>query len=151
MNDIIKKAVFCTIQRNLKSNKMFLLKISGTSTPVVTELHHQKSMLPFLKEGESVMVDPSTTNIKFGDLVLIKWGDMFVVHRLLNKKTFLTKGDNLLFCDPMQKEIICSVINEKKYNKIIAIVSYMQTYLNSNFGLKMKFKSLYSLINMLRG
>jgi signal peptidase I len=139
MNDIIKKAVFCTIQRNLKSNKMFLLKISGTS------------MLPFLKEGESVMVDPSTTNIKFGDLVLIKWGDMFVVHRLLNKKTFLTKGDNLLFCDPMQKEIICSVINEKKYNKIIAIVSYMQTYLNSNFGLKMKFKSLYSLINMLRG
>ena len=71
------------------------------------------SMLPCLCEGSRVEVVGVRGRVAFGDLVLLRWGDRLVVHRVVvaGKRRVVTKGDNLPFFDPGLGAVIARVSN----------------------------------------
>lgn len=83
------------IKRLLTKGVPFKLKIAGTS------------MEPYLNTGDFVWIQCGNQNFEDGGLVLIDWGDTFVVHRLIDKQNMLTKGDNLDTSDPPGLKIVC--------------------------------------------
>lgn len=95
------------IRRLLAVGKPFVLRING------------ESMEPYLFRGDYVMVDPHNNSYKEQDLVLIDWGNQFVVHRLIDLKNLRTKGDNLSDLDPPGLPIValckrCSTTNDEQ-------------------------------------
>ena len=91
-----KKLSYYTIKRLLTIGRPFELKIDGTS------------MEPYLKLGDYVRIQCGDRNFEEGKLVLIDWGDTFVIHRLINLQNMLTKGDNLNEEDPLGLKIVCT-------------------------------------------
>lgn len=91
-----RKLSYHTIKRLLAKGIPFDLKISGTS------------MEPNLKKDDYVRIQCGDWNFKEGELVLIVWGDTFVIHRLINQENMLTKGDNLDVADPPGLRIVCT-------------------------------------------
>lgn len=91
---INRQVSYVLIKRLLTAGKPFLLKIIGNS------------MCPELKPGDYVKVYAPEKNIKNGELVLIEWENHFVVHRLIDSKRGITKGDNLEVCDPQGLAIV---------------------------------------------
>ncbi len=87
---------YYTIKRLLAKGTPFDLKIDGTS------------MEPYLKIGDYVRIQCGDRNFEEGELVLIDWGDTFVIHRLINRQNMLTKGDNLNTVDPLGLKIVCT-------------------------------------------
>ncbi len=65
-----------------------------------------KSMAPFLKEGDIILIEHGINGIKPGDILLFKTGTGLVAHRLIvnpdnqQQTAWLTKGDNHLRYDP---------------------------------------------------
>mgnify|MGYP002546059573 CR=1 FL=1 len=111
------------IHYNLCKGMLFELKIEGSS------------MLPFISNGEVVVVDPRDTDFKFGKLVLIYWEEgRYVVHRMMRNGK--TKGDNLRSFDPDGVQILCCAISKQpKYKrKLIACFSWLEG--KHNVGLK---------------
>jgi|GEM_PF-3834755 len=141
VNEItMKHIIYKTITRQLENGNDFSLKIDGNS------------MLPFIKKGDIVFVQPKQNNFNFGDLVFIRWGDTYVVHRLLNKRKSLTKGDYLESFDPMDKELLCKVdYGSNRYCKFISIISYIQGTVNKYKKKKFKSRKIYALIKKLIG
>lgn len=97
------------IRRLLAIGKPFVLRINGDS------------MEPYLFRGDHVMVEPASNSYKEQDLVLIDWGDQFVVHRLVDSQKMRTKGDNLCDFDPPGLPIVacckrCSGKNNETEN-----------------------------------
>lgn len=90
-----KKHLYYLTKRLLSKCKTFKIKIEGNS------------MYPYLQDGEYVTVHCEDKNFHEGDLVLIDWGDSFVVHRLIDINEMRTKGDNLSCLDPSGIQVIC--------------------------------------------
>ena len=91
---------------------------------VVIAIVRGSSMIPLLKNGDIVLLTP-TTNADIGDIIVFKndRGDL-VVHRVIaiiycddNRKLYVTKGDN----DPIpdvydiarRSSVKCNIINER--------------------------------------
>ena len=61
------------------------------------------SMLPFLRDGDSVLVTHcEQASLKLGDVVIIRQENNFVTHRLVFVKDdqYILKGDHSLYLDP---------------------------------------------------
>lgn len=121
---------FLKIKFMVEQRKEFSIKINGTS------------MEPNLYKNDSVNVIFDQENYKFGDLVLIEWSNRFVVHRLINVKKMITKGDNLEYNDPINLKIVGKIKENK--NCLIMIGAFFSK-LEGRTKLK-KFKKLYSKI-----
>lgn len=96
-------SIFTTIMAILAALAVViaLLNQLGLAYPV-----KGRSMLPNLREGDLVFVKPcSTVDVNVGDIVVYKNGDIFVVHRVIEKVVrggevlLMTKGDNNPFPD----------------------------------------------------
>ena len=66
------------------------------------------SMLPFLRDGDQVLVEHDLSNLRRGDIVVFQNDSALITHRVLKVRpeankgiTVLTKGDNLLRPDPL--------------------------------------------------
>jgi len=64
------------------------------------------SMLPFLREGDYVLLSHGRAGVRRGDLVVFRQGEGLVAHRVLrivsgdDTTTFMTKGDHATRFDP---------------------------------------------------
>lgn len=82
-----------------------------------------RSMLPFLKEiRNSVVVAPKKT-IKKYDIVLYKYNDVYVLHRVIavGEREYIICGDNSDVLEKVEKENIIGVVTDiisgnKKYS-----------------------------------
>lgn len=78
------------------------------------------SMLPFMQEGDKVLVAHGYEGIRRGDVIVLQTGNILVTHRVLRiygskaKPTFLTKGDNCSKIDPYSR-------SSKVVGRVIAI------------------------------
>ncbi len=156
-------------------------KKSDTIISLWSDLHHQKqklwlpvlsgSMLPILRIGDRVLVESvSPENIKFGDIIVFKYFDKLVVHRIIQKyndgsKSFLQKGDNARIAEIVLSEnIIGRVTAMQRGTKVISlnfwiwkIYNYIQTFISwssysqkpENLVLRGITKLLYKKIKML--
>lgn len=66
------------------------------------------SMLPFLRDGDQVLVEHNLSNLRRGDIVVFQNDSELITHRVLQVRpeanegiTVLTKGDNRLRPDPL--------------------------------------------------
>lgn len=64
------------------------------------------SMLPMMKGGDQVLVVHGSAGVRRGDVIVFRCNSNLIAHRVLRiyesdgKLTFVTKGDNVLQCDP---------------------------------------------------
>jgi len=73
-----------------------------------------KSMLPAIKEGDTITINKNIDNLKYGDIILYynpsNQDDIYVLHRIISSvkdNMFLTKGDNNRYVDqPVRKSYI---------------------------------------------
>lgn len=108
-------------------------------------------MLPSLQNGSIVNISVDWDCYKFGDIVLIEWGTIFVVHRLVDVRTMRTKGDNLTHFDPEGLKIVGFISSISTHSERLGtFLSKIegQFYCNSKHNsksCKMFFKVLSSL------
>lgn len=81
-----------------------LLKdLSGSATSFSGKIQGS-SMLPWIKDADTITIYPLATPIKVGEIVVFydKANSRFIAHRViqLTKKRITTKGDNCLSPDP---------------------------------------------------
>lgn len=90
------------------------------------------SMYPIICSGDMVLIDLEVSEYGLGDILFFKdsQSQELTVHRLVDCKAFLTKGDNSYHFDGDHKNIIGRVIavNSVKFryniiNKLIALLS----------------------------
>ena len=64
------------------------------------------SMLPLIKDGDSVLVEHGAAGVRRGDIIVFRYGNDLAAHRVLRVyddntgPTFVTKGDSVLQLDP---------------------------------------------------
>ncbi|MCP4650966.1 MAG: hypothetical protein GY853_12940 [PVC group bacterium] len=95
MDNVILKTKIDVYQDQLKKNKKVRIKVTGNS------------MLPFLKNGEVIVVEPVTVKNLFpGDVALTYIQGSVFCHRVFknNGRVFQTKGDALTLLDPPATE-----------------------------------------------
>ncbi len=85
-----------------------------------------RSMLPFLREGDYVVVSHSQNSIKRGDIIVFKQAGTLVAHRVMrlqNGATFITKGDNTPHFDPPVEasQMVGRVLTVKRNNHATAL------------------------------
>lgn len=124
------------------------------------------SMQPLLLSGESILVDHSARDLKFGDIGVFNKDAMTIVHRVLGKKkvgektVYKTKGDWLLYMDdPFESNAIMgkvAFINRKGkrfnlnltgsiiYSKILAFYSLSVVFIAKVFHILDKGVNLIS-------
>lgn len=137
------------IMRQLDENNSIKIKINGDC------------MAPFVYNGDSVIISKSI-DYKLGDIVLINSNNDFKLHRIIkkNKKEIITKGDNSLFIDLFNKNVVgvlSSVIylneninikNFKYAKKRIAVLSYIESIVHTYYckrGMKYFKKISYTI------
>lgn len=89
------------------------------------------SMLPYIREGDMILVQPTIRPIRFGDVIVFKQAGRLIAHRVVfikkhgDTRIYRTKGDNLYSLDApiphsvVRGRIVCiqkedSVINLEK-------------------------------------
>lgn len=83
------------------------------------------SMLPMIRSGDFLLVEPDCANIRRGDIMVFRFGHELVTHRVISLKDeesglwYVTKGDNRLWADPdvAASEIIGRVLAIKRGNR----------------------------------
>jgi signal peptidase I len=66
-----------------------------------------RSMLPFIQDGDELLIVTGIDNLRRGDVILFRQGGQLFAHRVLARNdeagspVFLTKGDNVLLTDPL--------------------------------------------------
>jgi len=85
---IVKNEIFFDfIIEEINQGREVLINVKGNS------------MLPFLKDGQRIALSPiKSSNIKLGDVVLAKWNNKYILHRVVSKNSFQVSlaGDNNL-------------------------------------------------------
>ncbi len=77
------------------------------------------SMLPLLRDGDSILVTHDLSNMRKGDILVFQRADGLVAHRLIqvvkhsgNSPVYLTKGDNCTYFDaPLAGKDILGRVN----------------------------------------
>lgn len=104
-----------------------------------------RSMLPFLKEARnSVVVEAPKRPIKKYDIVLYKYNDVYVLHRVMKtgETAYIICGDNSYVLEKVEKENIIGVVTE--------IISGNRKYSADNVFLKLCVKAWYGLKKAVR-
>lgn len=104
-----------------------------------------RSMLPFLKEARnSVVVEAPKRPIKKYDIVLYKYNDVYVLHRVMKtgETAYIICGDNSYVLEKVEKENIIGVVTE--------IISGNRKYSADNAFLKLCVKAWYGLKKAVR-
>lgn len=104
-----------------------------------------RSMLPFLKEARnSVVVEAPKRPIKKYDIVLYKYNDVYVLHRVMKtgETAYIICGDNSNALEKVEKENIIGVVTE--------IISGNRKYSADNVFLKLCVKVWYGLKKAVR-
>ena len=90
---------------------------------------HGRSMFPLIQDGEILHVQPVSSRLKVGDIVLFREGANFKAHRIIRKQKdrFITRGDAGRDADAaIQKGQIVGKITAKECMKSGRIVSLGQ-------------------------
>lgn len=106
------------------------------------------SMSPIIRSGDIVSVDLDVTVYYLGDILLFKdsQSQELTVHRLVDAKAFLTKGDNSYCFDEIGSKIIGKVIAINSYNlipsKLHQIIALLSRFSNSKNPLRYFLRNL---------
>lgn len=89
------------------------------------------SMLPLIRDGDSVLITHGCDGVKRGDVVVFRCNGKLVAHRVIgrefdkgsNSVTFITKGDNVFQYDPpvSETEIVGRVLGIRKADRQIML------------------------------
>jgi signal peptidase I len=137
-----------------EADKKSVVKVSGIS------------MRPLLLGGESILVDHTARDLKFGDIGVFSKEGMTMVHRVLSKKKvggktiYRTKGDWLLYMDdPFESSAIMGKVafmtrkgkrfnlnraGSTLYSRIMAFHSLMVVFIGKLFYLLDKSVDLFT-------
>src|SRR5690606_20619229 len=85
-----------------------------------------KSMEPFLREKDEVLLQTARdAEIAIGDIVLAKWGQRYVLHRVVRKKAdelWLAGDNNLVQIEKIASADLIAVLSEaRRGGKVLAV------------------------------
>ena len=124
---------FCK-ENNLDFNKVnyaSLTKLIHKSKSITLNVYGE-SMLPSILNNCQVKINLVNCKYKFGDIVLAKGENTFIVHRLMFKNRL--KGDNNIIFDSGRFELVGKVsvsLNLRTY--LGSLVSYFEGLINLHF------------------
>ena len=110
-----------------------LLECQKTDVPVPIK---GNSMVPFLREGDTVYLNSLTNEPKRGDVVLFRRADgSFVLHRIAKRlpdKSYLLLGDNQTVREPIKRDQILAITKSaKRKNRLITEKNFIWRFYGS--------------------
>ena len=91
--------------------------LSGHKDHYILGIGRGISMMPAIEAGDIVIVDTQPEKISIGDVIVYRYGDLLVGHRVIGivKEGYITKGDNNLYTDYL-------VTKDRVVGKIVWVV-----------------------------
>ena len=123
---------FCKAN-NINISKVNYIKMEHFSNKLnsINVIVYGSSMNPSIPNNSIVTAKLRNSKYKFGDIVLAKGENTFLVHRLISFKRKLLKGDNNLFFDSGKFEIVGKVMANYDLSTYIgSIISYIEGHIN---------------------
>lgn len=114
-----------------------------------------ESMSPIIQSDDKLLVDLAVKEFSLGDILLFKdtQNQELTVHRLVNAKSFITKGDNSYCFDGENRNIIGKVISVNGFSldrpSLNVIMAYLSRYSNSHNPLRYFFRKTIKWFSIL--
>ena len=96
------------------------------------------SMSPYIKDGDMLLVQHVLRRIRMGDVVVFKYAECFIAHRVVfikkrgKESIYRTKGDNARYFDApvLQSSVLGLVVRIKKTDKLVDLQKAHIKFLN---------------------
>ncbi len=109
-----------------------------------------KSMSPFIRDSEKVIIEPPTGSLRIGDVILFESAErQLLLHRIVKKTAdgYVTRGDASLLND-------CSVTHREVLGKAVHVVGglnfHLRFPLNTLVAFALRLRRYRVIFNMLR-
>ncbi|HLT86446.1 MAG TPA: S24 family peptidase [Sphingobacterium sp.] len=108
------EAFFTVVEQRLEVGDQVCIPVVG------------KSMEPFLRERDEVLLQTARgADIAIGDIVLARWGQRYVLHRVVRKKAdelWLAGDNNLVQIEKIASADLIAVLSEaRRGGKVLAV------------------------------